>query len=192
MAEQGQTPTVPQKTPEPIKAVFTGSEPAKKPLPGKNHLESKAISKKRIVVMPAVKETAKTPPTAKKPSARKGAQKSKVPPVAKVKARKPVPKVNAKAAAGRGDIYGGGVDGAGVLSAALTGLVQVANENMFAYSKRYLEDGIATTIAVLDAKTITDVVDIQTAYAKKTWACSRDYMTKLSEAAQDGLLPLNE
>lgn len=173
MVEQERTPTIPQKKPEPIEAVFTSSAPAKRPLKEKNRLEIKVISKKRNVVMPAVKGVAKTKPTAKKPSAPKGARK-------------------AKAVAGWGDVYGGGVDGAGVLSGALTGLVQVANENIFEYSKRYLEDGIATTIAVLDAKTASDVVGIQTAYAKKTWACSRDYMTKLGEAAQDGLLPLNE
>lgn len=64
------------------------------------------------------------------------------------------------------------------------------------YSKKSVEDGVAATKALSTAKSLQEVVELQTAYAKTALETYLSEMNKMSEtvaaSVKDSLAPLNE
>jgi phasin family protein len=64
------------------------------------------------------------------------------------------------------------------------------------YSKRSMEDGVAATKALTSAKSLQEVVELQTAYAKTALETYLAEMNRMSEtvasSVKDSLAPLNE
>lgn len=74
--------------------------------------------------------------------------------------------------------------------------VEALNGHVLAYAKKSMEDGVAAAKSLSGAKSLKDVVDIQTSYAKSSFDAYVKEMTKLSEFAQsvskDAMKPLSE
>jgi phasin family protein len=74
--------------------------------------------------------------------------------------------------------------------------VEALNGHVLAYAKKSMEDSVAAAKSLSGAKSLKDVVDIQTTFAKSSFDSYVKEMTKLSEFAQsvskDAIKPLSE
>jgi phasin family protein len=74
--------------------------------------------------------------------------------------------------------------------------VEAMNGRVMAYAKKSMEDGVAAAKSISGAKSLKEVVDIQTAYAKTAFESYVSEMTKMADFAQsvtqDAIKPLNE
>jgi phasin family protein len=74
--------------------------------------------------------------------------------------------------------------------------VEAINGQVMAYAKKSMESGVAAAKSLSGAKSLKEIVDIQTAYAKSSFDSYVSEMTKLSDFAQtvtkDAIKPLNE
>jgi phasin family protein len=81
------------------------------------------------------------------------------------------------------------------MTAATKGAEQVGSQAM-SYSKRSMEDGVAASKALATAKSMQEVVELQTAYAKTALETYLAEMNRMSEtvaaSVKDSLAPLNE
>lgn len=81
------------------------------------------------------------------------------------------------------------------VTAATKGAESVGAQAMN-YSKRSVEDGVAATKALTSAKSLQEVVELQTAYAKTALETYLAEMNRMSEtvasSVKDSLAPLNE
>ena len=81
------------------------------------------------------------------------------------------------------------------MTAATKGAESVGSQAMN-YSKRSMEDGVAAAKALASAKSIQEVVELQTAYAKTALETYLAEMNRMSEtvaaSVKDSLAPLNE
>jgi phasin family protein len=81
------------------------------------------------------------------------------------------------------------------MTAATKGAESVGSQAMN-YSKRSMEDGVAAAKALATAKSMQEVVELQTAYAKTALETYLAEMNRMSEtvasSVKDSLAPLNE
>ena len=81
------------------------------------------------------------------------------------------------------------------MTAATKGAEQVGSQAMN-YAKRSAEDGVAAAKALATAKSMQEVVELQTAYAKTALETYLAEMNRMSEtvatSVKDSLAPLNE
>jgi phasin family protein len=81
------------------------------------------------------------------------------------------------------------------MTAATKGAEQVGSQAM-TYSKRSMEDGVSAAKALATAKSMQEVVELQTAYAKTALETYLAEMNRMSEtvatSVKDSLAPLNE
>ena len=81
------------------------------------------------------------------------------------------------------------------MTAATKGAESVGSQAMN-YSKRSMEDGVAAAKALASAKSMQEVVELQTAYAKTALETYLAEMNRMSESVaasvKDSLAPLNE
>ncbi len=74
--------------------------------------------------------------------------------------------------------------------------VEAINGQVMAYAKKSMESSVAAAKSLSGAKSLKEIVDIQTAYAKSSFDSYVSEMTKLSDFAQtvtkDAIKPLNE
>lgn len=81
------------------------------------------------------------------------------------------------------------------MTAATKGAESVGSQAMN-YSKRSMEDGVAASKALTSAKSLQEVVELQTAYAKTAMETYLAEMNRMSDtmatSVKDSLAPLNE
>ena len=61
--------------------------------------------------------------------------------------------------------------------------IETINSEIFAYGKKFFEDGVAATKAVLSAKTFEEAFQLQGEYGKAVFQAQVDEATKLGELA---------
>jgi len=89
----------------------------------------------------------------------------------------------------------GGVDAFVAAGNVATKGVETLNAEVLSFAKAQYEDNVAATKAVLAAKTLQEVVELQNEFAKSAFEAYSAQVTKLSEVAaklaQDAFAPIN-
>jgi len=91
----------------------------------------------------------------------------------------------ANTAAQWGGLMGDGVDVATAVHEAVSQSIDVVSAETLAYSNRAIEQSVTAASALAEARSIGDVVDVQTRVVAQAWHEAFDYWTKLGESAAE-------